>query len=153
VGLTYTQTGASTNSVAPYEREDALGAALSFELPVFTRNQHDLEAARFSAKQADRQLDAAMLKAQIDVRQAYVSYRSAASQLEQYQGKGALVDAETVLRARTFSYEHGNNSLLDVLQAQRDLNDVYVNYFNALDAYAVALVGLEQAAGIWDLDF
>jgi cobalt-zinc-cadmium efflux system outer membrane protein len=153
VGLTYTQTGASSNTVAPYEKEDALGAALSFELPVFTTYRHELEVARYSERQADKQLDAALLKAQIDVRQAFATYRAAVGQIAQYRGRGALTDAEAVLKARTFSYEHGDSSLLDVLLAQRDLNDVYLNYFNALGAYAAARVGLEQAAGIWEVDF
>ena len=153
VGLTYTQTGASTNTVAPYEKEDALGASLSFELPVFTTYRHQLEVARYSERQADRQLDAAMLRAQIDVRQAFASYEAAVGQLAQYRDKGALADAETVLKARVFSYEHGDTGLLDVLQAQRDLNDVYTNYFAALGGYAVARVNLEQAAGIWDVEF
>jgi len=152
-GLTYTQTGASTNTVAPYEKEDALGATLSLELPVFTTYRHELEVARYSERQADRQLDAAMLKAQIDVRQAFATYQAAAGQLAQYRDKGALTDAETVLKARVFSYEHGDSGLLDVLQAQRDLNDVYTSYFSVLEGYAVARVTLEQAAGIWDVEF
>jgi hypothetical protein len=35
-------------------------------------------------------------------------------------------------------------------QAQREL---YLDYYNALDAQAKALVALEQAAGIWDIYF
>jgi len=152
VGLTYTRTGESNNPVAPYPATDTLGVDLSFELPVFTHHQPELDAARANERQADRQYDAALLNAQVEVRQAFAAYQLAAQQVAQYRDNGALRDAETVLKARTFSYEHGDASLLDLLQAQRDLNDVYNNYYGALSGWVLARFALEQAAGIADHD-
>jgi len=148
VGLTYTRTGASNNVTAPYDKTDTLQASVSFELPVFTHYQHELESARYAERQAERQLDAAILKAQVDVRSAEAVYRLATERVAQYRDRSALRDAEEVLKARRFSYERGAASLLDVLQAQRDLNDVYLNYYDALSAYATARVTLEQAAAL-----
>lgn len=152
LGVTYTRTGSSSNITAPYDKTDMLGISANFELPVFTSYRHELEAARALEMQADRQYQAALLKAQIDVRSAHTTYVLAVQQIAQYNTRGALSDAEDVLKARNFGYEHGQNSLLDVLQAQRDLNDVYLNYFSALENFAVARVNLQQAIGAWDLD-
>ena len=33
------------------------------------------------------------------------------------------------------------------------MNDVYLAYYDALADHARSLVALEQAAGIWDVDF
>jgi len=152
IGVSYTRTGSSTNTTAPYDKTDTLGLDLSFELPVFTRHQPEVEAAQFSERQADREYEAALLNAQIEVRQAFAAYQLAAQQVALYRDSGTLRDAETVLKARTFSYEHGDASLLDLLQAQRDLNDVYNNYYGALSGWVLARLALEQAAGIADDD-
>lgn len=44
---------------------------------------------------------------------------------------GLLTQAERVLAGKTYSYRRGNASLLDVLNAQRTLNDVYLSFYQA----------------------
>jgi cobalt-zinc-cadmium efflux system outer membrane protein len=51
-----------------------------------------------------------------------------------------------------YSYKRGQSSLLEVLNAQRTYNDVQHDYYGTLHDYAVALVELERAAGIWDIN-
>jgi outer membrane protein, heavy metal efflux system len=62
-------------------------------------------------------------------------------------------DADRVLEAKVYSYNRGSSSLLEVLDAQRVNNDVYLAYYAALNEQAKALVALEQSAGIWDVNF
>ena len=64
-----------------------------------------------------------------------------------------IADAEHVLEATRYQYEHGGASLVAVLVAQRTVNDVYGAYNAALAAHAHALVEVETSAGIWDVDF
>ena len=40
-----------------------------------------------------------------------------------------------------------------MLQSQRDLNQVYSNYYAALMNYALARITLEESAGIWQVAF
>jgi outer membrane protein TolC len=47
----------------------------------------------------------------------------------------------------------GSASLLEVLEAQRANNDVYLAYYAALNEQAKALVALEQSSGISDINF
>ena len=45
------------------------------------------------------------------------------------------------------------SSLVDVLNAHQAINQLYVDYYNALSEQAKALVALESSAGLWDIDF
>jgi outer membrane protein, heavy metal efflux system len=45
----------------------------------------------------------------------------------------------------------GGATLLEVLEAQRTVDDVYLAYYQALTDHAHALIAVELAAGIWDL--
>ena len=86
------------------------------------------------------------------MRGALTRYQAALAQLTQYQG-GALQLAEKVLQAKLQSYKQGSATLLDVLNAQRANTDVHLAALNALSERAKALIALEQAADIWDVEF
>jgi outer membrane protein TolC len=47
----------------------------------------------------------------------------------------------------------GSERPSDVLNAQRAESDVRLDYLNALDERAKALIGLEQVANVWNVDF
>ena len=61
--------------------------------------------------------------------------------------------ADEVLEAKLYGYSRGSASLLDVLEARRANNDIYLAYYAALNERAKALIAFEQSAGIWDIDF
>ncbi|MFQ3574819.1 MAG: TolC family protein, partial [Cytophagales bacterium] len=62
-------------------------------------------------------------------------------------------DAKLVLDGKIYSYQRGETSLLEVLNAQRTFIGVQQAYYQTLFAYAAALVELERVVGIWDLEF
>jgi len=64
-----------------------------------------------------------------------------------------LQDAERVRDAIVFSYQQGDVSLLEVLEAQSTLNDVYINYYETLARFAHTLVELSREAGEWLVEF
>ncbi|MCH8523439.1 MAG: TolC family protein, partial [Balneolales bacterium] len=64
-----------------------------------------------------------------------------------------VADAERVRDAILYSYQRGEASLLEVLEAQRTLNEVYTNYYDALSDYAESLITLSTASGQWLLEF
>jgi cobalt-zinc-cadmium efflux system outer membrane protein len=64
-----------------------------------------------------------------------------------------LHDADSVYKARLFRLEEGKNTLVDVLNAHTAINEIYLDYYNALSEQAKALVALESSAGLWDIDF
>jgi outer membrane protein, heavy metal efflux system len=152
LGFTYQQNQRSHNEVAPAPEYGSIGLSVSLPVPLFNRYRGELASARQTAAQAEVALRGAELRTITDVRQALARYQLADQRAAQFQG-GALDDAATVFKAKLFSYQHGAATLLDVLNAQKAENDVRLAYLGALDERAKALVAVEQAAGIWDLDF
>ena len=66
---------------------------------------------------------------------------------------GLLENAENVRKGKIYSYQRGETSLLEVLNAQRTYNDIQTRYYETRYYQAAALIELEKAAGIWDIDF
>ncbi len=131
---------------------DGLTATASLALP-FSRVYHgELDAARHGQARAAHQLGSVALRAEIEVRTALVRYRAAAAQVKLYT-QDVLADADRVHAAMLYTYQHGSATLLEVLTAQRTVDEIYLAYYNALAEHAHQLVLVEQAAGIWDLDF
>ena len=128
---------------------------MNFSIPIPLSNlinQGDLQAALNSELQAKQVLAAVELKANTEVRGAYERYTLAVDAVSHYSAE-LLRDADRVLEAKVYSYNRGSSSLLEVLDAQRVNNDVYLAYHAALNEQAKALVALEQSAGIWDVNF
>ena len=92
------------------------------------------------------------MKVEVDVRGAFARYQISLERLAQYE-HGALTLASRVLQAQLLAYKAGSATLLDVLQAQKADTDVHLAYIDALGERAKALIALEQAANLWDLDF
>ena len=152
VGVNWTHNTSSQNSIAPSPEFDSLGLSLSLPIPLWNRNRAAIASARLAAEQAQKQLEAAELKAEVQIRQAASAYRSAAERARHYQS-GILKDADAVLEAKRFSYQKGQSSLLELLDAQRTDNEVRSSYNDALADQAKALIELERAAYTWEIKF
>ena len=134
----------------PFAR--TLGLTLSMPLPISRLSKADLEGARAAAGQAETQWQAARKRVEVEVRQALARYDAARRSVAIYAG-GILANADGALDATRYSYERGAARLIEVLDAQRTVDDVYLGYAGALADRARALVTLERAAAIWDVDF
>src|SRR5581483_3438014 len=148
----YQHTTATTNSLDPAPRWDSLGVQLQIAIPLSDFNRGAREAAYYTELQSERQLQAVELEAENEVRSAYQTYLLAAATTSQF-GDELLDDANAVYKERLFKLEKNLVGLTDVLDAHQALNQLYLDYYEALNAQAKALVALEQAAGIWDLSF
>lgn len=133
--------------------DNTLGASLSVNLP-FSRLRHrgELESARGTRTQVELQLRSAQLRAEAEVREGYSRYLAAVQRLQLYRG-GMLKDADRVLEAKLYAYQHGGATLLEVLEAQKTSAAVYLAYSQALADHAHALVNLELASATWDITF
>jgi cobalt-zinc-cadmium efflux system outer membrane protein len=152
VGGVWTHSTVSQNTIAPSPEFDDVGVAFSFPLPLWNRNKAAITSARLAAEQAQTQVEAAELKAEVQIRQVFSAYRSAAERLGHYQN-GILKDADAVVEAKRFSYQRGQTTLLELLDAQRTANEVRSSYNDALADHAKALVELERAAQLWEIQF
>jgi cobalt-zinc-cadmium efflux system outer membrane protein len=130
---------------------DALSAIVSLPLPLSRIYHGELDAARGTAAQASLSYQAVTLRAQVEIQQSLVRYQSTVQQLGLYT-QGVLSDAEHVHTATLFSYQRGGATLLEVLSAQRTVDEVYLSYYGALAEHARQLIAVEQAAAIWDIN-
>jgi cobalt-zinc-cadmium efflux system outer membrane protein len=142
----------ATNPIDPSPAWDSAGLTLSIPLPFSDLNKGNLEAANYAQLQAGVALQAAKLQAQADVRIAYERYTLAVDAVKQFESE-VLHDADGLYQSRLFRMEEGKSSLVDVLNAHQAINQIYIDYYNALSEQAKALVALESSAGVWDIDF
>lgn len=132
--------------------QKALGLTLSFPLPISRLTHGELDAARASAQQAGTQAASVRRRVAVEVRQALARYEATRNAVDVYAG-GVLANADRALEATHYSYDRGATRLLELLDAQRTVDDVYLGYASALAEHARASVTLERAAAMWDLEF
>jgi outer membrane protein, heavy metal efflux system len=151
-GLEYDHFTKVTNPLDPSPAWDALVATITVPIPFSNLNHGNLDAAYYQVLQSQKLVEAAELQAEIDVRTAYQHYRLAVTGTQEFSGE-VMHDADNLYKSKLFKLEKGSINLIDVLDAHLALDELYMDYYNALKREAQALVNLEQAAGIWDVDF
>ncbi|MBC8986971.1 CusA/CzcA family heavy metal efflux RND transporter [Pedobacter sp. N36a] len=148
---------ATANTVAPNLKDPGLPSGtisfgMSIPLKFSNQNKGALRSADYKVQQAVLKYQQVEMQIQTEVSQAYHQYMSSRKQVLQYTS-GMLNDAQKVLDGRIYSYKRGGSSFVEVLIAQRTFNEVQQSYLEILYGNAIALLELEQAAGIWDIDF
>jgi len=141
----------ATNEIAPAPAYTAVTAGISIPLKFSNSNKGEIRAAQFAVKQSEAGYDAVGMQISKEVMQACHNYESASRQVEQFQSK-LLSDAEKILKNKTYSYQRGETTLLDLLNAQRTYNDICRNYCETLYNCMAALVEVERACGVWDYE-
>jgi len=138
------------NEIAPAPAFTGIGAGITIPLKWSAFNKGELHAAQYAQQQSAADYESVRMQVRSDVVQAYNNYEAASRQVEQFDG-GLMDDARSILDSKIYSYQRGETSLLEVLNARRTYNDVSQNYIEALFNWAAARVELERAAGIWDI--
>jgi len=153
LGIVVGSNNASTvyNSVAPTPSFNSVYGGVSIPLKFSNNYKGDLKMANYTVDQTELQYKQTELQVETEVTQAYINYLAASKQVKQYRS-GLLIESKKVLDGKVYSYQRGKTSLLEVLNAQRTYNEIQQNYFQTLYNYAAALVELERAAGIWDVN-
>jgi outer membrane protein, heavy metal efflux system len=133
---------------------NSTGLTAGFALPLKFSNIYtgDLKMAGFRVQQADILFEQAELTIRNEITQAWEYYMDYCRQVENFNN-GLLENAENVRKGKIYSYQRGETSLLEVLNAQRTFNEIQTTYYETLFHQAAALIELEKAAGIWDIDF
>ncbi len=129
-----------------------INAGISIPLQFSNAYKGDLKSATFVEQQAQKRLANVHLKIRMEITEAYQNYISAEKQVENFQ-VNLLHQSRKVLEGIIYSYQRGETSLLEVLNAQRTFNEIQTTYIETLYNYYTALVELEKAAGIWDISF
>lgn len=111
-----------------------------------------IKMAQYQMAQSEELYKKADLQISTEISQAFLRYLALCKQVDHFD-HGMLESAQSVRKGKIYSYNRGETSLLEVLNAQRTYNDIQQSYYETLFNRAVALVELEKAAGIWDITF
>lgn len=119
---------------------------LTMNLPVFSRNQGELQQS--SAQQRFLELQSAALRRSVsgEVQAAYYEWDARRAEVELYRTT-LRPAAERVEKQAEESYRAGKANLLTVLDAQRSVQEIEKNYLDSLGALQSAFAALEEITG------
>ena len=138
---------------ANYSHVNAINAVTlygSIPLPIFNRNQGQIEHTRIAITQAQEQEKATNGQTLTEVRDAYEALRVSDRVIQFY--KSSYLDvAQKDRDIAEYAYQRGAVSLLDFLDAERNYRATQLAYRQALASYLVAAEQLRQAVGTRNL--
>lgn len=82
----------------------------------------------------------------LEVEEAYTSLTAAVEQIRTFE-EDILTQAEEAYQMYLFSYQQGQITALDLIEARRTLNEARTSYADALYNYDIARAGMEHSIG------
>jgi cobalt-zinc-cadmium efflux system outer membrane protein len=125
---------------------NSLGFFLQTNLPVFNRNQGEIERARREALQIQARIRASEAALENEVEIAWLQYSSARFALEKIE-QTMVGKAREVRGITEYSYKRGEATFIEFLDAQRAYNDTIQAYNDLRAEFARSLYSMEAATG------
>jgi cobalt-zinc-cadmium efflux system outer membrane protein len=138
------------NEIAPAPKFNGITLGVTLPLKFSSFNKGAVQSAEFRIRQAEINYRQAELEVQSSVMQSFRQYSSLLEQIKQYD-KELLQNARLIIDGKIYSYNRGETSLLEVLDAQRTYNELHTSYIETLYNCVASLIELERNAGIWDI--
>jgi cobalt-zinc-cadmium resistance protein CzcA len=131
------------------EKQDFYGVAFGLTIPLwFMMDQNGaIREASSNCVAADADLHRDENNVLLQIKSALNEYKDADRQVTSYI-QGILPQAEEVYRSASKSYESGDITYLEFLEAKQTVISSRSSYIDALLAYNLSIVALEQATGI-----
>src|SRR5271168_1498686 len=123
---------------------------VSFELPIFNRNQGEIARTGYALTQAQESQLSASDAVLSDVGNAYEAIKSN-DEIVQLYTSGYLKQAQDSRDISEYAYKRGAASLLDFLDAERTYRASQLAYRQALASYMTALEQMKEAVGTRNL--
>ncbi len=127
-------------------RGNSVGLFFSASLPVYNRNQGEIERARQEQRQIEARLKALTAAIRTEVETAYLQHATARTTLDRIENT-MLAKARDVRRIMEYSYRRGEASLVEFLDAQRAYNETIQAYNEAQAEFARSLYQLDAVSG------
>ncbi len=128
----------------PPDQPHTLGLGVSFPLPLWNRNRGNIAAADAARQQADRKATKIAAQAAAEVAVARREYESALARREEY-ARNIVPKSSSIRETVTFAYQKGGASLLDLLSAERNDNEVRLGAAQAAAEVIVTRAALAAA--------
>ena len=138
------------NEIAPAPVFNGVTLGVAVPVKFSNLNKGAVRAAEYRAQQAELNYQQAELEVQASVIQSLRKYKSTLEQVKNFEN-GLLQDSKLVIDGKIYSYERGETSLLEVLNAQSIYDEMQSSYIETLHCCIVSLIELERNAGIWDI--
>lgn len=138
--------------VRPMPGFRAIYAGVSIPLSFSSFNRGEVREAEAILNQSQLMVNQQRLIVSSEVDAAFKRLRHMEEKRSLFS-ESIVSDAQRVRDAVVYSYQRGEATLLEVLEAQRTLNEVFVNYYDALGDYAQAVIDLSTVSGRWLLQF
>lgn len=124
---------------------DQVGVEVNWNLFTGGRTQKSIRQAGVNVKKSDAQLDAAIRKANTDVKQSFMQVETDQAKLNARQA--AMESSEVVSKASKAQYQEGLKTMVDVLLAQRNAFSSKTDYLNAKYDYLLHVLQLYASVG------
>ena len=134
----------------PPDLPNTVGFGVSFPLPLWNRNKGNISAAQATLEQTRLQAEKVRAQAAADVVVAQNSYGSALSRWQRYRDE-LQPKSGKIRKTVAYAYEKGGASLLDLLSAQRNDNDIRLATAQAAADAATAAAALKTALNLTDM--
>jgi len=125
---------------------NSLGLFFSTNLPVFNKNQGEIERARQEQQQLVARYRALEASIENEMDAAYAQYEITRNSVERIEGT-MLSKARDVRQITEYSYRRGEASFVEFLDATRAYNETIQTYNEARAEYARSLYLIDSVAG------
>ena len=125
---------------------NTLGFFFQTNIPIFNRNQGEIERARQEQRQVEARIRAMEATVDNDVEVAYQQYATGRATLEKIE-QTMLAKARDVRSITEYSYRRGEARFVEFLDAQRAYNDTMQAYNDARADFARSLYAIDSATG------
>ncbi len=133
---------------APFGKQSATSWAvgMTFPVPLYNRNQGNIERARQNVTQSHIELEGIERKIITEVQQAVREYQVSEQIVERIQTQ-ILPTWKSVLADRLRLFQGGETTVLSFIQAQRNYNDTVKAYHDTVVRHRRSMLGLNTAVG------
>jgi cobalt-zinc-cadmium efflux system outer membrane protein len=126
---------------------NSLGLFFQANLPVFNRNQGEIERVRREQRQIEARIRELQTSITVEAENACEQYRTALNLVNEIE-RDMLGQARAVRDITEYSYKRGEAALIELLDAQRAFNETMQAYNEARAELARSLFLLDSVAGV-----
>ncbi len=134
---------------ADYLRQQGVpfyGVSLSVPIPLFNRNQGEIQKSSTRIEQIRKQTEALEQQIDADIETAWREYASRKAIADKIQ-TDIVRRSQNVRSTIEYAYKTGGTTILDFLDAQRTFNDAMKSYYDALTSLHKSVFALRAAIG------
>ncbi|TAD99235.1 MAG: TolC family protein [Bacteroidetes bacterium] len=123
-----------------------LGFYATLPLPVFDRNQGEIQKAKIEKEQFDARIFATQKSIETEVLNAKELYETSKANVQDFQK--IIKQSDKVLINVKYAYTRGGTTIIDFLEAQRSWIETELEYYSVLQRYRQSQIQLINALGL-----